>query len=95
MNKKILIFFFTFFPLLTDAQELFTGDYTFNGLKGEAAFEFVKGAEGNLIRQGYFRFIRKEMDIVDKTVFYKTEVEGNYEQNKKQDFGTIRMKDIK
>jgi hypothetical protein len=83
MNKYFLIFLFTLSPLMIQGQELFTGDYTFNGLKGEAAFEFVKGAEGNLIRQGYFRFIRKEMDIVDKTLFYRTVIEGNYEQDKK------------
>jgi hypothetical protein len=83
MNKYFLIFFFTLSPLLIQGQELFTGDYTFNGLKGEAAFEFVGGEGDKLIRQGYFRFIRKERDIKDQTVFYKTEVEGNYEQDKK------------
>ncbi|WP_373522909.1 hypothetical protein [Aquiflexum sp.] len=83
MNKYLLILFFILSPILLQGQELFTGDYTFNGLKGEAAFEFVKGAEGTLIKQGYFRFLRKERDIEDKAVFYKTQVEGNYEQDKK------------
>lgn len=83
MNKYLLIFFFLLSPILLKGQELFTGDYTFNGLKGEAAFEFVGGEGETLIRQGYFRFIRRERDIEDKAVFYKTEVEGNYEQDKK------------
>lgn len=82
--KKIIWFVFlystSFFAL---AQETYDGEYTFNGLKGIGTFEFVKGEGDAILKQGEFKFIRKERDIEDKTIFYKTEVYGVYEQDLK------------
>lgn len=65
------------------AQKDYQGDYKFNNIKGEAAFQFVEGVDGKVIQQGDFSFVRKENDLEDKTRFYRTVITGTYEQGKK------------
>lgn len=82
--KKILWFTILYsISFFVWAQETYDGEYTFNGLKGEGTFEFVKGEGDAIIKQGEFKFIRKERDVEDKTIFYRTEVFGVYEQDLK------------
>ncbi|WP_373493018.1 hypothetical protein [Aquiflexum sp.] len=82
--KKILWFTILYsFSFFVWAQETYDGEYTFNGLKGVGTFDFIKGEGDAIIKQGEFKFIRKERDIEDKTIFYKTDVIGFYEQDLK------------
>ncbi|TVP47021.1 MAG: hypothetical protein EA341_13185 [Mongoliibacter sp.] len=84
--KKIfwftLLYSISFF-VSAQQTETYDGEYTFTGLKGIGTFEFMKGEGDAIIKQGEFKFIRKERDIEDKTIFYKTEVYGVYEQDLK------------
>ncbi|EKB50522.1 hypothetical protein [Cecembia lonarensis] len=83
MRKIAPLIFCFFFPFLVVAQEKFQGEYTFNGLKGEAIFEFVRGEGNAIIRQGEFKFSRREKDREDRTRINKTMVEGFYDADKK------------
>lgn len=84
-QKKLLALLFAalFLPNYLFAQEVYSGEYSFNGINGEATFEFVKGEGETLIRQGEFRFQRREKDREDRTRIYKTLVNGSYDQDKK------------
>ncbi|WP_304517644.1 hypothetical protein [Cecembia rubra] len=83
--KKLFVFLMMIilFPTILTAQEVYKGEYTFNGLKGEVSFEFVKGDGESLIKQGDFKFQRLEKDKEDRTTIFKSIVEGFYEQDKK------------
>jgi hypothetical protein len=81
--KKFILTVFILLPNFLFSQQLYEGEYTFNGLKGQGNFEFVEGEGNSIIKQGEFRFIRKERDPKDKTKLYRTEVIGIYDQNKK------------
>lgn len=83
MKKIIWLTLLFSIAFLAKAQETYDGEYTFNGLKGIGTFEFVKGEGDAIIKQGEFSFIRKERDTEDKTIFYKTEIFGFYEQDLK------------
>lgn len=83
MKRITLISILLLFNYFVNAQERYEGEYTFNGLKGEASFEFIKGEGDDVIRQGEFIFIRNEKDREDKTRIYKTRVEGFYNEDKK------------
>ncbi len=84
MFKKIILSFsLAFWPILLFSQQLYTGEYTFNGLRGEGIFEFIEGPEGSIIKQGDFQFKRIEKDIDDNTVIFKTDIIGRYEENLK------------
>ncbi|UJP67085.1 hypothetical protein IPZ59_13155 [Mongoliitalea daihaiensis] len=65
------------------AQREYKGEYKFNGLDGTATFQFNEGAEGAVIKQGEFYFLRKEQDPDDKTRYYKTEINGIYNRDVK------------
>lgn len=89
MKLKHLSYFFLCVALFVKtsqikAQKEFKGEYKFNNINGEATFQFIEGTEGNVIRQGDFTFIRKEIDTEDKTRFLKTEIKGFYDQGKKR-----------
>ncbi|EIM76772.1 hypothetical protein A3SI_08646 [Nitritalea halalkaliphila LW7] len=64
-------------------QQEFEGDYVFNGVKGTAKFNFLEGKEGEIIKDGPFRFRRNVADSLDKTRFYKTTITGAYRENLK------------
>jgi len=83
MKKKVLLILFLLSPLFLFSQQIYKGEYSFNGLSGEGNFEFVEGEGNKMIKQGEFSFLRKERDPQDKTKFYRTEVNGVYEQDKK------------
>lgn len=84
MFKKIILSIsLAFCPILLFSQQLYTGEYTFNGLRGEGIFEFIEGPEGTVIKQGDFQFKRVEKDIDDNTVIFKTDIIGRYEEDKK------------
>jgi hypothetical protein len=83
MKKKVLLILFLLSPLFLFSQQIYKGEYSFNGLSGEGNFEFVEGEGNKMIKQGEFSFLRKERDPQDKTKLYRTEVNGVYEQDKK------------
>jgi hypothetical protein len=83
MKKKFLLILFLLSPLLLFSQQVYEGEYRFNGLVGEGNFQFVKGEGNTMIKQGDFMFLRRERDPQDKTKLYRTEVIGIYEQDKK------------
>jgi hypothetical protein len=83
MKKKVLIILFLLSPSLLFSQQIYKGEYSFNGLSGEGNFEFVEGEGNKMIKQGDFVFLRKQRDPEDKTRLYRTEVIGVYEQDKK------------
>ncbi|MFD2200745.1 hypothetical protein [Shivajiella indica] len=83
MKHLLLLILFVISPLILFSQEVYKGNYQFNGLSGSGNFEFVKGEGNTIIKQGEFRFLRKERDPQDKTVLYKTEIFGLYEEDKK------------
>ncbi|RZS97250.1 hypothetical protein [Cecembia calidifontis] len=78
-----LILLVAMISLSVHGQQVYEGEYTFNGLKGESVFQFVKGEGDAVIRQGEFKFNRREKDREDRTRIYKTLVDGFYEQDKK------------
>lgn len=83
-SKKYLLFLFlSISPLIINAQQVYKGEYSFNGIKGEGVIEFVEGEDKGMIKQGEFKFLRKERDREDKTRFLNTEVKGIYDQDKK------------
>lgn len=82
-KKYLLLLLVSVSPLILTAQQIYKGEYSFNGIKGEGVIEFVEGEEKSMIKQGEFRFLRKEKDREDKTRFLNTEVKGIYEQDKK------------
>lgn len=82
-KKYLLLALLSITPLILPAQQVYKGEYSFNGIKGEGEIEFVEGEERSMIKQGEFRFIRKERDREDKTRFLNTLVKGVYEQDKK------------
>ncbi|MCH7400581.1 hypothetical protein ACFOUP_11470 [Belliella kenyensis] len=71
------------FPSLLIAQEAYEGEYRFNNLEGYATFQLVEGQEGSMLKQGEFRFERKEKDATDNMRFLKTIIAGFYEADKK------------
>ena len=83
MKKKVLLILFLLSPLFLFSQQIYKGEYSFNGLSGEGNFEFVEGEGNKMIKQGEFSFLRKDRDPQDKTKLYRTEVNGVYEQDKK------------
>ncbi|MBW3466716.1 hypothetical protein [Arthrospiribacter ruber] len=64
-------------------QERYSGEYVFNGIEGKGDFEFIRGEGDQVIKQGEFQFNRKERDVEDKTIFYRTEIFGSYEMDQK------------
>lgn len=56
MKKFTVSFLIFLFPFLLPAQQLYSGDYTFNGLKGEGVFEFIQGKNQEVIKHGNFQF---------------------------------------
>ncbi|EOZ93558.1 hypothetical protein A33Q_3504 [Indibacter alkaliphilus LW1] len=83
MKKTLSLLFLLVIAFYAEAQQTYSGEYTFNGLRGEGVFEFVEGEGDAIIKQGEFKFLRKEIDVEDRTVFYKTEVYGFYDQDLK------------
>jgi len=83
MKKSPRFIILFLFPIMVFAQEKFQGEYTFNGLQGEAIFELVKGEGDAVVRQGEFKFTRREKDREDRTRIYKTIVNGFYDSDKK------------
>ncbi|PRY85695.1 hypothetical protein [Mongoliibacter ruber] len=83
MKNYLLLLMLFWYANSAIGQEKYSGDYTFNGLRGEGEFEFVKGEGDAILKQGEFKFIRKERDIEDKTIFYRTEIFGSYEKDQK------------
>lgn len=83
MKKFTVSFLIFLFPFLLPAQQLYSGDYTFNGLKGEGVFEFIQGKNQEVIKHGNFQFSRKQIDSLDNSIFYSTEVIGQYQNDLK------------
>jgi hypothetical protein len=83
MKKKVLLVLFLLLPFFLFSQQIYKGEYSFNGLSGEGNFDFISGEGNKMIKQGEFNFLRKERDPLDKTKLYRTEVSGVYEQDKK------------
>jgi hypothetical protein len=81
IKLNILIFSFLWFSVTSFAQQNFKGDYTFNGLSGEAAFKYREGADQAMILNGDFRFERRQKDTEDGSVFYKTIANGTFLNN--------------
>ncbi|MCH7408239.1 hypothetical protein MM239_02440 [Belliella sp. DSM 111904] len=71
------------FPSYSIAQEAYEGEYKYNNIEGYATFQLVEGQEGSMLKQGEFRFERKEKDATDNMRFLKTVIRGFYEADKK------------
>ncbi|MDO9554730.1 hypothetical protein [Rhodonellum sp.] len=83
MKRFTVSFLILLFPFLLPAQQLYSGAYTFNGLKGESVFEFIQGKNEEVIKDGNFQFFRKQIDTLDNTIFYSTEIIGQFQNNLK------------
>ncbi len=69
---------------IAQSQQRFQGEYVFNGLEGEADFEFREGGEQGIIKNGKFRFRRHFVDSLDKNHLVKNRIDGNYLNNQKE-----------
>jgi hypothetical protein len=83
MNKFHWIYILFFVPFFSEAQQVYKGDYRFNGIEGEATFNYRTGPEESTIKEGDFEFERREKDTEDGTIFYKTRIKGVYNNDLK------------
>jgi len=80
-SLTLVILFFSCFQLY--AQQTYTGEYSFNGIKGIAVYDYRLQSDGNHLKNGAFQFSRKFMDALGTNILLKTEVKGRYENDKK------------
>lgn len=78
---RVLTFSILWFTATALAQQTYKGEYTFNGLSGEAVFNYKEGADKAMNLHGDFRFERRQKDTEDGTVFYKTIANGTFQNN--------------
>ncbi|WP_194774486.1 hypothetical protein [Pararhodonellum marinum] len=76
--KKLYFVIVFFLPLVCISQTTYKGKYVFNGEEGDAEFQFRRGQDDKLIKDGFFEFFRKYVDSVDQTTIYRTEIKGRY-----------------
>jgi hypothetical protein len=77
--QKILLWIFLFsLGKEVNAQQTFTGEYTFNGRKGQAKYDYISSENGQHIKNGNFTFSKKSFDPFGNNLLLKTEVSGRY-----------------
>ncbi|MEX2567820.1 MAG: hypothetical protein WD431_17870 [Cyclobacteriaceae bacterium] len=65
------------------SDQVFEGEYEFNGEKGIATFEFKEDKDDQMVLDGFFRFELKKIDSLDQTLLTKFQANGEYNENKK------------
>ncbi len=85
-NLKYKCFFglLLFYPALLFSQSEYKGKYIFEGIDGDAEFEY-RIEDNNPILEGDFKFRSKIIDSLDKRKLFKLNVIGSYKENKKHD----------
>lgn len=67
---------------IAQVKSVYEGEYTFQGKKGTATFEFLENS-GEMVMDGFFRFDYLEKDSLDETVLHKFQVTGEQVRNKR------------
>jgi hypothetical protein len=83
MKKYLFINFLFFLWTSSFSQEVFKGEFVFNGLNGYSVFEFKKGANEGIIKDGKFQFSRNYVDSIGNNRVLKNFAEGSFKENNK------------
>lgn len=85
MKRIVLLisFFFSAHLLLGQDVQFYQGTYKFNGIEGEAKFNYQLNAAQESILEGDFIFESSAKDSFSENIFEKKAVKGKFEFNKK------------
>jgi hypothetical protein len=101
MKHFILFLTFFYYGFLSFAQQIFDGEYLYNGIKGQARYEYKVSSEGTPIKNGNFRFLQKSLDALGANELSKIEILGKYSNDQKtgtwdylKEFHQVDWKDV-
>jgi hypothetical protein len=83
MKKCLNIILLIFYIPFAFGQEQFKGDFTFNKLAGYSEFQFKKGPDQTIVKDGKFNFSRIYIDSVMQNKVYKNFAEGAFKSGLK------------